>query len=98
MVHSDRLATAPQAQYPSRITLSGACATGQKYLKKPSHCSITTYIYLTSPPPYTKNLDIEIHAHEMHAYKMHVYEIHAYEMHAHEMHAHEMHAYKVHTQ
>jgi hypothetical protein len=56
------------------------------------------YIYLTSPPPCTKNLDIGMHAHEMHAYEMHAYKIHAYEMHAYEMHAHEVHAYEVHTQ
>jgi hypothetical protein len=36
----------PPAQHPSRIGLSGACATGQKYLKKPSHyCSTTIYIF-----------------------------------------------------
>jgi hypothetical protein len=39
------LGNTPQAQHPSRIRLSGACATGQKYLKKPSHCSTTTYIF-----------------------------------------------------
>jgi hypothetical protein len=88
----------PQAQHPSPIRLSGAYATGQKYLKKPSHYSITIYIYLTSPPLCTKNLDIGIHAHKMHAYKIYAYKIHAYKMHAYKMHAHKIHAYEVHTQ